>query len=160
MQFGFPKKPRREPVQPNLTPMLDIFSILTLFLITSAVFGSSSVEVLESIKLPLSISKNQIQKAPQISISDEGISAPFLKIKYKIDPFFPENRNQPAALKLKQEIRKYVRSVANDPNQTFPTLVVVADRSLSYEYLYDVISLFREAGFQKLSFVAQDQESQ
>ncbi len=154
----FKKKIRREPTQPNLTPMLDIFTILVLFLITSAVFGGSSISLLPGMLLPLSVLKNPVELAAQVNVTKDGVKSPFLKKGYPIDVFYPENRTQSSTSQLKEEIRRYIASLGPDQQKRDLLLNVVGDRSLNYESIYDVISLFREAGFQKISFMAQNQE--
>ena len=65
----FIKMKRREPMSLQLTAMIDIFSMIVIFLIMGTAFGTSDVILPKDFLLPHSNSKEDAETAPQLVIS-------------------------------------------------------------------------------------------
>lgn len=155
---SFQKPHRREPTQPNLTPMLDVFAIITLFLITGTVFGNSAIQILPLIKLPFSFVSQPVDTAPQISLTKTHVHAVFLSRPYPLKVFRQDVGLDPERIELKREIVKYVlRLKVENSEKQVRTLILnlVADQKVPYRDLYDVIRVFRNEGFEKIALIAQ-----
>jgi biopolymer transport protein ExbD len=146
---------RKEPSQPQLTAMIDVFSMLIIFLISGTVFGSSSILLPRGILLPLSSAQRELAAAPQATISSQGVSTSFTDDIVPLSAFRPENRSggRPDGGAAIEPLRAAIRAFVRERGGAY--LNVVADRGLAYRDLYDAIEVFREDGFEALNFVSE-----
>ena len=155
--IDFIKKPRREPMQLQLTAMIDIFSMIVIFLVLGTVVSGSEVELPANFMLPNSSSKESADSAPRVTISGERVEFTALKISLPLQAFdVSQARNQETLAGLKAQLKNFIeRSPASTPQASTMgrTLNVVADQRLPYSSLYDVLSVFKESGFETLLFV-------
>ncbi len=146
----FVPKRRREPTQPNLTPMMDVLTIITLFLISLAEFGPSSLEVLPDILLPFSRLRSDVESASQVVLGPQGVSAKFLDQTYPLNLFSPRQGSPINATDFKVKLQSHYRSLLGTTKPDNVVLNIVADRATPYQSIYDVVRTLRESGFQRL----------
>lgn len=146
----FKRSERKEPMALQLTAMIDIFSMITIFLVLGTVFGAADIDIGTNIKLPQSVSREEITSAPQLQISGSEVRFVPLAKSWKLEDF---SQNTPLTLKIRSEIVRYVSNIPGHAKQSGTLLNVIADKTLSYKSLFDVIRVFREAGFETLLFV-------
>lgn len=149
----FVKRRRRAPLNLPLTAMIDIFSLIVIFLIKGTVFGVADVST-ANVKLPISVSKETVESAPQVLIAQDKVRVSALQKDYPLSLFKPENAGSAEAASLKKELADYIAKITPEAKSSGVLLNVVADRSESYEHVFDAIRLFRESGFQTLLFIA------
>lgn len=153
--MNFVKKPRREPMQLQLTAMIDIFSMIVIFLVLGTVVSGSEVELPANFMLPQSWSKETAATAPRLVITADKVDVSDLGISFPIKMMEESTPENFASIeKIREKIRNYVQrkpaSTATSPGRM---LNIVADERLPYSKLYDVLAIFREAGFETLLFV-------
>ncbi len=69
------KKVKLDDANVNITPLLDVLTVLLFFLITSLNVNSLSLETTKGIRLPAAVVEQQAQEAIQVSLSEEEIRA-------------------------------------------------------------------------------------
>jgi biopolymer transport protein ExbD len=152
---GFvPKKPHRHVIELQLTAMIDIFSMLVIFLIKGTVFGAAAIDVPKNIRPPLSLSKESVDSAPQLAIGAREVRISTQSQAIPIDAFRRAASEDPRITKLKVELKEYVGKLSKEARSSGVLLNVVADRAAPYQDIFDTVRVFREAGFETLLFVA------
>ena len=149
------RRHRKEPLELQLTAMIDIFSMIVIFLIFGTVFGAADIIVPGSIQVPKSVSKEGAESAPRLVIdanevmfSGSGEKAPLSWFKGQDD----ESRSRADA--FKGRIKGFVARLPDSAKGSGVLLNVIADQDTPYEDIFSVVRVFREAGFQSLLFVA------
>lgn len=155
----FKKRHRREAMELQLTAMIDIFTMIVIFLVMGSVLGVAEVAVPPDMKLPKSRTVEGIDTAPQVVISkDLQIQLRLLSTDFPASALIPIGEFRKGTVanmdieKLKVEIARYVEPANLGDKQAL--LNVMADRSVAYRDVFDVIQFFRKAGFESLLFVA------
>ena len=150
----FPPRRRRESLELQLTALIDVFSMIVIFLIFGTVFGAADMTIPKELQLPKSYSKEGIDSAPQV-ILQKG------QVKFSIG-----NQTLPLADFKSEEGRKHVQETLKASAQAFQdkrkgsaggnitAINLVADQTAVYEDIFDVISVFRRLGFDSIFFVA------
>lgn len=147
------KKPRREIVMLNVIPLIDISSMIIIFLIMGTIFGESSIEVPNGLKVPKSEHKDTVSNAPRIILSKDSVQVAFLEdIQIELNDFRDED-----SPKMKAQVKKisdYVKNIPTEQKKGGVLLNVVADETTPYRDIFDVVAVFRKAGFDSILFVA------
>lgn len=139
------RRKRREPLELQLTAMIDIFAMLVIFLLKSTVMGAVDVQVPPEMRLPDSMSKESLETSPKIVINADQVNASFLaKSAVRVEEVGS----------LKPSIQKYITELPKDSGAQATTLSVIADKEVPYRKIYDVVKVFREAGFGNVMFIA------
>jgi biopolymer transport protein ExbD len=143
---------RRNPLELQLTAMIDIFSMIVIFLIFGTVFGASEISIPSNILIPKSHSKEGVESAPRIVIQkktvDVGMASPLVAIESFRSPESSE------MMSLKSKIKTRLLSDKKKSKDQQKMLNIIADRETPYQDVFDVVRVFREAGFNTLLFVA------
>jgi biopolymer transport protein ExbD len=150
----FQKRQRKPILSLNVTALIDICSLILIFLVMESYFGESSIVVPNSMTIPKSVSKESVENAPKIVISSTDVTASFIPQPIPLESFRGEN----AQLKdYKEKIKAFVASIPAQARTSGVLLNLIADQKAPYKDIFDVVSVFREAGFQSILFVAQTQ---
>ncbi len=150
----FIKRPRREPMSLQLTAMIDIFSMIVIFLILGTVSGAAEIEFPEGFLLPSSLSKENAESAPHLMISLEKVEFKALKLEYPIENFLGEASSEsPALVELTQKLKDYAKGLPITSKSSGLLLNVMADERVTYDKVFDVLRVFRGSGFETLLFV-------
>lgn len=139
---------RREILQPQLTALIDVCSLLIIFLIAGTTFGASVIVLPSGLKLPLSSAQTELAAAPQVAIAGASVTASFAPGRvFSIESFRAEHRADAEAF------RSIARALVKERGGPF--LNILADRNVPYRDLYDVIEALRQEGFEALNFVSE-----
>ncbi len=138
-------------VQPLLLPMVDIFSMLILFLIAGTIFGASVI--MPGMSLAKGHRNDVPQIAQQIYINHDTVSFSFANEKYPITLFLKENITDPRLAQIKRKLSEILRTqvAAIDPQAFY----IVADKAVSYRLIFDLVSFFNENGVKTFLFVSE-----
>ncbi len=166
----FSKKHRREPMELQLTAMIDIFTMIVIFLVMGTVIGVADVSVPLNTKLPKSSSVEALDAAPQVVFNVQtdstGSKKTFIEVKalssdlstmpqLEIGDFRVKAEvGNPKVDELKRLLSKAIEKLSPEQRKGGVLLNIVADQATPYRDLFDVIKVFRESGFQSLLFVA------
>jgi biopolymer transport protein ExbD len=148
------RKHRREPMALQLTAMIDIFSMIVIFLIMGSVFGGADLPLPPGIKLPKSSSPEISATAPTLGITSgvatfsgiSGLSLPLSK--------FQEPAAELELAALKDQLKGFVERLPQKEKTAGIMLNVVSDEGTPYRDVFNAVKLFREAGFTSVLFVA------
>jgi biopolymer transport protein ExbD len=150
-------KHRRNPLELQLTAMIDIFSMIVIFLIFGTVFGASEISVPSNIMIPKSHSKEGVESAPRIVIRREAVDISLIDQAIPIDSFRNPDSGEMNSLRGKVKARldaeKKKTKEGKDVQQQ-KMLNIIADRTTPYQDIFDVVRVFRDSGFNTLLFVA------
>lgn len=152
----FIRRPRRQPLELNLTPMIDIFSMLVIFLILGAMHGQSGMELPASLLLPESNSKESAELAPQLILTPERVEFRPLGIALPASAFENASDGSVAEIEnLKSRLAEYTKTLPASVTGAGLLLNVISDKNMPYRKLYNILGVFRESGFETLLFVTQ-----
>lgn len=150
------KKSRRSQIGLNVTAMIDVCAMIIIFLVMGTYFGESSIVVPDSVVIPKSISKESVENAPRLVISDKDVSADFLPAPIPLDLFHAAAGADNAELNRNKAILKaFVAAIPAEARRSGVLLNIIAGRATPYRDIFDVVSFFRSSGFQSMLFVAQ-----
>lgn len=135
-----------------LTPLIDIFSILVIFLITGTYFAPASIEMPDDLDLPNSKSTESLEVATQVVISRSRVSIPDLKYSLPLKSF--QSLEGSKISDFQAQISGLVEKIPASQRQNGVTVNLVADKSLPYSLVYNVIQAARVKNVDNVLFVA------
>lgn len=142
----------------TLTPLLDMFTIILIFLIVSFQTQDKGFEPNEEVELPESRARSVFKPAVNVSISEDAVSVEQERTvdltDGAFDASFYEQQKVPA---LVDKLKGYYAAIKGEegaPNVEVPDtdkaiLLVQADKELDYRTLYLVLRSGALAGFVK-----------
>jgi biopolymer transport protein ExbD len=154
-----PKRRRRTVLELQLTAMIDIFSMIVIFLIFGTVFGATELPIPRGLRVPTSFSDENVSRAPRLVIGSREVRTSISQEPLSIDLFRPNRSEDLRIAKLKEKLKDYVAGLPQETRDSGVLLNVIADREAPYRDIYDVITVFRQAGFEALVFVASGEGS-
>jgi biopolymer transport protein ExbD len=152
------RRPPRKPIELQLTAMMDIFSMIVIFLVLGSVFGTSEMVIPAKMKVPQSFSKEGVESAPRVVIESKTVTTSITNDPVSLTHFRPKEgspASNPAIELLKARLQTYIQSLPKQNQSPAILLNVIADRDAPYRDIFDVVTVFRGAGFNTLLFVAQ-----
>jgi len=154
----FRRRHRKEGMELQLTAMIDIFTMIVIFLVMGSVIGVAEVAVPEGMKLPKSFSVEGVDTAPQLIIGrDQSVQLRNLSVGYPLsDRLKVTDFSDPNGSAGREQLRVEIEKVTRNPENSGKAQIlnILADRNVSYREVFDVIQFFRRAGFESLLFVA------
>ncbi len=153
MSFEFSEVKRKRPVALQLTTMIDVFTLIIIFLMMSTVLGGVAIVIPKDMKTAKSVSKESMETAPQVVITNDKVLIPTLKTEYPLSFFFNQNPNELA--QLKALVGAYIKNAANESKNSVVNINVVADASTPYKTVFNVVKVLRMSGFQSILFIAE-----
>ena len=147
------KKEKKEPLELQLTAMIDVFSMIVIFLIFGTVFGAADMVIPPGIEIPKSISKEGIESAPRVAILKNEVTISLLNEPMPLSLFRSAAGKDTIKAKLKNVLAPYVDKKKDSKSSVIP-LNFLADQDSPYAEVFDVIVVFRELGFNSILFVA------
>lgn len=151
MDSLIPARKRRLPISIQLTAMIDIFAMIIIFLMKGAVFGSLDIAIPENVRVPESVSKEAAESAPRVVIASG-------RVRFDAAPAASAPLQDYGSEQIREALAGYVRELPSQARSAGVLLNVVADRETPYRSVYDVIRVFRQAGFETMLFVATGRE--
>lgn len=155
----FKKTKRRPFLDLQLTAMIDMFSIIIIFLILGTAMSTTDIHLPPQMFLPFSGSRENAESAPRIEILKQSLKVPFLKdLEVPLSEFKLENTER--LLNLENQLKQFQNTRANEKSRAGILankkllLNVMADSATPYEHIFDVAKFFRQRGFETLLFVA------
>lgn len=148
------KRPRRREVERiQLTPLIDVFTLLIIFLIVGTVFAKSDIVIPKGLGLPLSMSKEGMDSAPRLVIQEDEVLLSFLNDKkVRLDVFRGHGAETEG---LGQEVSRYVQELKPQAKSSGVLVNLVCDRATPYKDVYAVVEKLRIWGIESVLFVAE-----
>lgn len=151
MNTDFTHKPhRRRPLELQLTAMIDVFSMIVIFLIFGTVFGAADMVIPPGMRIPKSQSKEGIESAPRVSVESKVVRLSLVPDAFPTADFHDAAQREKIRARLAPLLEKYKPQKPG----AVSALNLVADRDAPYGDIFDVVSLFRGLGFNTILFVA------
>lgn len=152
----FKKIKRRDIMSLQLTAMIDVFALIIIFLMKGSVFGVSAIPIPPDLTVPDSISHEEIEIAPTVGLDKDKVVVSFLNESQEVPLawFRPENSENPDIVKYKEKVKSYIDGLAPENRAAGVLLNVVADKTATYKDIFDVVVVFRAAGFESVLFIA------
>jgi len=154
LDFGR-KNIRRSQSEPQLAAMIDVFSILIIFLIAGTVMGTTSIALPEGLQPPKSRSNETPTTAPQLTVYDDQVTLGFVDKRFPLQAFLVENSNEAEIERFRSEVKKFL--IENDGRPEAEAINFVTDRATPYRSIFEVVKRVREAGFKSILFVSKAQ---
>lgn len=149
----FEKIHRREPAEPQLAAMIDVFSILIIFLIAGTAMDSSVLTIPADLFLAETTSKSSSMNAPQVTLKNGMVEALFINEKISIVEMESINEESANVKRIKTKIKDYLNRVGKETKknsteiQLLQSINLVADKDTPYRQVYSTIKFFRSFGF-------------
>lgn len=144
---------RKQNMALQLAPMIDIFTLIIVFLLQSTVIGTTSVTFPPDLNPPQSKSVEDLENSPSVEIYSDRVEFKPSNTKIPVETFLSDYGKKLDADKA--AIQSYLQKNGPiDPTDS-NHLNVIADRATNYELIFQVVKFFKEAGFHSVLFIAQ-----
>jgi biopolymer transport protein ExbD len=138
----------------QLTPMVDMFTIIVIYLIMSYASNGDILFMSKDITLPSITSKLQLQRAPVVSVSRDAVSVDGQKVIDVDEMLRDPTLNVPALEETMREKRRNIEQSAQLLNgKQFEGIVnFQVDKDIPFKVLKKVMFGCNVAGFGKINF--------
>src|SRR3954469_18139135 len=139
-----------------LTSLVDMFTIIVIFLLMNFSANGEVLYMSKDIKLPDAYHGAQLERAPVISVSADAVTFDGRMLLQTADLEKGDVLNVPELEDaLREEKRRYEQIHANDPDHPFRGLVnVQADRRIPFKVIKRVMFACNQSGFGNINFAA------
>lgn len=150
----------------NVMPLLDIFSILILFLLISFSNDPVQYEISEDVEVPLSITMRSLDQVPQVSVGKTVLKVGDFNVVSLVNGELPDEViQQGAVFPLYEELKKISElkkrqaeargDTPEDPNAPNPDAVTIeVDKEVKYKLLRRVMLSAQQADFIAFKLIA------
>ena len=145
-----------------LTSLVDMFTIIVIFLLMNFSANGEVLYMSKDIKLPDAYHGAMLERAPVISVSGEAVTFDGRMLLSTGDLEKGDVLNVPELEDaLREEKRRYEQIHANDPDHPFRGLVnVQTDRHIPFKVIKRVMFACNQSGFGNINFAALSRENQ
>jgi biopolymer transport protein ExbD len=146
----------------TLTSLVDVMTIIVIFLLMNFSANGEVLYMSKDIKLPDAFHGAQLERAPVISVSGEAVTFDGRMLVQTADLEKGDVLNVPELEDaLRDEKRRYEQIHANDPDHPFRGLVnVQADRRIPFKVIKRVMFACNQSGFGNINFAALSRANQ
>ena len=139
-----------------LTSLVDMFTIIVIFLLQNFSASGDILYMSKDIKLPYAVHGVELERAPVISVSGDAVTVDGKQVAATDDLLKRDVLNVPELEDaLREEKRRYEQIHANDPEHPFRGLVnVQADKKVGFKVIKKVMFACNQSGFGNISFAA------
>jgi biopolymer transport protein ExbD len=139
-----------------LTSLVDVMTIITIFLLMNFSANGEVLYMTKDIKLPDAFHGAQLERAPVISVSADAVTFDGKMLLNTADLEKGDVLNVPELEDaLRDEKRRYEQIHANTPDHPFKGLVnVQADKKIPFRVIKRVMFACNQSGFANINFAA------
>jgi biopolymer transport protein ExbD len=144
----------------TLTSLVDVMTIIVIFLLMNFSANGEVLYMSKDIKLPDAYHGAQLERAPVISVSPDSVTFDGRMLLQTADLARGDVLNVPELEDaLRDEKRRYEQIHADDPDHPFRGLVnVQADRHIPFKVIKRVMFACNQSGFGNINFAALSRE--
>jgi biopolymer transport protein ExbD len=144
-----------------LTSLVDMFTIIVIFLLMNFSANGEVLYMSKDIKLPDAWHGAQLERAPVVSVSAEAVTFDGRQVAQTTDLMKGDTLNVPELEDaLRDEKRRYDQVHQNDPDHPFRGLVnVQADRKIPFRVIKRIMFACNQSGFGNINFAALAKET-
>ena len=132
------KKPKNLTSPLILTPLIDVFSILVVYLLLNFSVAKDVPYVSQGINLPSAKNGSKLEN--------------YVVVKFKSGKYFIEE-DEVLVYRLAEELLEHRLLSQSESLETSKTLVVQADKEEKYKYLNEIILAANQTGYTDIKFV-------
>jgi len=139
-----------------LTSLVDMFTIIVIFLLMNFSANGEVLYMSKDIKLPDAYHGAQLERAPVISVSGDAVTFDGRQVASTDELVKGDVLNVPELEDaLRDERRRYETIHAQDPDHPFRGLVnVQADRKIPFKVIKRIMFACNQSGFGNINFAA------
>jgi len=157
----FLKKKKRQPTALNLIAIMNIFAVLIIFFIKANVIGETAVEIPDDLHIPKSISTETVDTAPEVFVYADAVDFKLIKRKVGYSDIRVVNGKLTQKGEfLSREIKGFIGRLSKQAKEFGLVVNLVADSSVPYKNVYEVVRFLKLAGFQYVLFIAEVEDSE
>ena len=134
-----------------LTPLIDMFVLLVVFLIMNFSATGELVTISKDIKLPMAAQTKMLMRAPIIQISAKTIAVEGFKVGESPDILKDEDLRVPELTEKLQEMRK-VDEMMHPGAQFKGEIIINADKKVDFKLVRKVMMASAEAGYTNINY--------
>lgn len=135
-----------------LTPLIDIFSILVIFLITGTYFAPASISLPKDLDLPGSQNSEMLEVATQIHVSRSKVMIP--EINYTI-PLSVFRRGGGARIaEFQTRLSDLISKLPGSMKQNGVTINLLADKDIRYSTIFNIVQAAKVQSVDNVLFIA------
>src|SRR5207248_3829585 len=144
-----------------LTSLVDMFTIIVIFLLMNFSANGEVLYMSKDIKLPDAYHGAQLDRAPVISVSPDAVTFDGRAVLATEDLMKGDALNVPALEDaLRDERRRYETVHSSDPDHPFRGLInVQADKQIPFKVIKRVMFACNQSGFGNINFAALSREA-
>jgi len=144
----------------TLTSLVDVMTIIVIFLLMNFSANGEVLYMSKDIRLPDAYHGAQLERAPVVSVSAEAVTFDGRMLLNTGDLDKGDALNVPELEEaLRDEKRRYEAVHLNDPDHPFRGLVnVQADRRIPFKVIKRIMFACNQSGFANISFAALSRE--
>jgi hypothetical protein len=150
--------PRRKPLALQLAPMIDIFTLIIVFLLKSTVVSDIALVFPSDLEAPLSSQIESLESYPEIFVYKDRIEVPFLELKKSLSSLKSISPSELEAYRVRAE--KYRKQADGFSKSTVININLLAGRDNNYQNIFDSVKFLRQLGFQSIQFIAESESVQ
>src|SRR5439155_13492067 len=145
----------------TLTSLVDVMTIIVIFLLMNFSANGEVLYMSKDIKLPDAYHGSQLDRAPVISVSPEAVTFDGRMLLNTADLAKGDALNVPELEDaLRDEKRRYETVHQNDPDHPFRGLInVQADKQIPFKVIKRVMFACNQSGFGNINFAALSREA-
>jgi len=139
-----------------LTSLVDMFTIIVIFLLQNFSATGEILFMAKDIRLPDAVHGAEMERAPVIAVSADSLTFEGKQVMLTADLRKGDILNIPELDDaLREERRKYERSHAGDASKPFKGLIhVQADRRITFKIIKRVMRSCNDSGYSNINFAA------
>ena len=139
-----------------LTSLVDMFTIIVIFLLQNFSASGEILYMSKDIKLPYAVHGAELERAPVIAVSADAVTVDGKQVAQTDDLAKRDVLNVPELEdSLREEKRRYEQIHQNDPEHPFRGLVnVQADKKITFKVIKKVMFACNQSGFGNITFAA------
>ena len=151
-----PRKYRHhiEPPRLNLTAMVDVFTVLLLFLLKSYAAEGTELATMRNLQLPPSTSRLQQEALLTVTVTTEAI---FVQGKLVLENKKALEGKEPMIPELADSLREYSEGIDSE-HPSKGKMTIISDRRITFRLLERIIMTASEQGWDNISFVVLQNE--
>lgn len=149
--MDFEEFERKKPISLQLAPMIDIFTLIIVFLLKGTVLGGVSIVIPTDMQTAKSFSKESVEAAPQIFVQQDQVLVPTLNKSYSITSF--KNPTANFESEFIDSVKSYMSSLKFEAKESVVHVNLIADARVNYGSIFPIIKLVRKSGFESVLFI-------
>jgi len=149
---------RRRPLRLQLAPMIDIFTLLIVFLLKSTVVADISIIFPSELEPPKSLSQESLETFPEVFLYQDRLEMPFLNEKRSLSSLADMSSKE--VKDLKSRVEAYIRSAEGESKDNVVNINMLASRDNNYRSVFESVKFLRRIGFQSVLFIAEGEKKE